>query len=64
MNTVNWQKVVNEIQKQGWTQVKIAEATGVSQSVLSRLKTGEQDDVYWWTGEALLKLHDRLRPKA
>lgn len=57
---INWEKIVNEIQAAGWTQLKITEETGVSQTVISRLKRGEQTDVYWHAGDALLKLHKKV----
>ena len=56
MKKINWQKVIQDLQKQGYTQRQIEAETGVPQCSISKMVNGGYVDPSWSTGHALLTL--------
>jgi transcriptional regulator with XRE-family HTH domain len=54
---MDWDTVISDIKKSGYTQEQIAEAIGVSAGTISELRSGKVNDPRWSSGDALLKLH-------
>lgn len=57
-----WQTIVSELQKRGWTQEQLAAEAGTVQSVISDLRRGKVIDPRYSTGRALERLLRRRAP--
>lgn len=55
--TMDWKKIIYELQATGISQAAIGAAVGKSQGWVSAVYAGEYSDVRWRDGEALRKLH-------
>ena len=58
-HTMTPQYAVETLIGRGWTEASIAEAVGVSQPTIHRIKTGVVP--YWDTGAAVISLAKRMR---
>ncbi len=56
MKKTDWKKTINKLQKQGFTQTQLSEASGLTQGTISYLKSGRQIAVLYDSGAALLGL--------
>ena len=54
---MDWDTIISDIKRAGYTQEQIAEAVGVSAGTISELRSGKVMDPRWSSGDALLKLH-------
>lgn len=54
---MNWIDLLEELRRRGWTQARLSERLGISQSAVSELQAGKIKDPRHSTGAALERLH-------
>lgn len=54
---MNWQNILDDLRRAGWTQVQIAERCGVVQSTISSLSRAGTEQPIYPLGAALVALH-------
>ena len=57
MKTVNFQSLISDLQKAGYTQTEIAEKIGVKQSTVWSLSKGNTKEPRFFAGDSLISLH-------
>ena len=62
-NTPNFQRIVRDLLKAGWTTTAIADHVGISQQAISRIKIGKATHIRYENGAALIELHNKEMPK-
>jgi len=56
---MNFQRLVKNLMKKGWTQRQIGEEIGCSQANIARLLKDKTADPRWRTGDALIRLGEQ-----
>lgn len=57
MTSPNWPDLIADLQRIGWTQVRIAERAKTSQNTISDLRRGAAKSTSYEIGQALVRLH-------
>jgi predicted XRE-type DNA-binding protein len=57
---MDWTNIISVIRQSGLTQTAIAEDVGLTQPSLSDLANGKTAEPKWSTGDALLRIYDRV----
>lgn len=60
MKTVNFQTIISDLQKAGFTQTEIAEKIGVKQSTVCSLLKGDTKEPRFFAGDSLISLHREI----
>ena len=60
MKTVNFQNIISDLQKAGFTQTEIAEKIGVKQSTVCSLAKGATKEPRFFAGDTLISLHREI----
>jgi transcriptional regulator with XRE-family HTH domain len=55
---MNWQSLLTDLRKRGWTQQQIAERVGASQAAISDLNSGKTTNPAYALGRALELLRE------
>jgi len=58
---MNWQTLINDLEKVGLTQKMMASACGTTQSVISDLKNGKHKSCKYEVGKALIDIHKKFK---
>jgi uncharacterized protein YerC len=64
LTMANFSELVQELVDAGLSEAKIADATGVSQPTINRVKLGKQKNIGYTLGQSLLDLRTKTRRKS